>query len=108
MLFWIIRQFVCCTRQLSKLFGEKEHCHKKYVCVNNIPWLWVGAERSGQKYTVTELVNANIVYNLAIDAKYLTDVTKIYNVDRWLYLDPITLQELEFPLEGFVIENDSK
>jgi hypothetical protein len=76
--------------------------------VTKIPWLWIGAERAGQKYTVTDLINSNLVYNVPIDVDYLTNITKIYNVDRWLYLDPMTLQELEFPLEGFVIENDTE
>ena len=104
MLFWCIRKVICCAR----LFTKHLEVRRSYMRVTKIPWLWVGAERAGHKYTVTDLINSNLVYNIPIDTEYLTNITKIYNVDRWLYLDPMTLQELEFPLEGFVIENDTE
>jgi hypothetical protein len=82
---------------------EKQSLRK--VPVTKLPWLWLGAElRTGKIVTITDQVNKEVQVGDTVTNHYLEHLTGIYPVYRWLYLDPVTLNEQEIPLEGLTIE----
>ena len=88
--------------------NEVESITDEYVSPSHLPWLWIGAElETGEIVTVTEDVNQEVMYGDRVNEDYLVDVTRLFNVKRWLYLDPQTLKEEEIPLSGLLIGNDS-
>ena len=100
-LFW-------CRRKYTKLFDADEVVVTyEFISPSHLPWLWIGAQlEDGQIISVTEDVNEEVKYGDCVNEDYLVDVTRLFNVNRWLYLDPQTLKEEEIPLEGLLIEND--
>jgi hypothetical protein len=81
---------------------------KQKISPSNLPWLWIGAKlNDGRVETITETVNANVSYDDVITVEYLQTLTGLENVSKWMYLDPRTLFEEEFPAEGLVIKDDS-
>lgn len=109
--YWTYRAIFCCSRKWKQVCSVEEPIQIKYNSVHpsKTPWMWIGAEmKNGAIVTVTDQVNKHIVYDDVVDAGYLEAVTKLHTgVVRWLYLDPVTLNEQEFPPEGLVIQNDS-
>ena len=100
-LFW-------CRRKYAMLF-EEEPVIEERVSVQDLPWLWIGAELDNNIVTtVTDQINDEVQYGDRVNEDYLVDVTRIFNAKRWLYLDSQTLKEEEIPLSGLVIGNDTK
>jgi hypothetical protein len=67
-------------------------------------WLWVGAVVNGETIDVTERVNLT-------NEKYITPgllaiKSGLRDVEKWLYLDPKTFEQRQFPSDVFIIEND--
>jgi hypothetical protein len=70
--------------------------------------MWVGAELlDGRILTLTDVINPEIEYGDIISPIFLKNLTGLKDVVRWLYLNPKTFKEEEFPPEGLVIEDDS-
>jgi hypothetical protein len=109
--YWSYRAIFCCSRRFKQLCSIEEPVDFKYNSVHpsKTPWMWIGAEmKNGKIITVTDEVNKHIVYGDLVDETYLKCVTLLKkDVVRWLYLDPITLNEQEFPPEGLLIQDDS-
>lgn len=98
-LFW-------CKRKYAEMFNQPEEIHQ-FVSPSHLPWLWIGAEmEDGKVISITEDVNEEVRYGDCVNEDYLVDLTRLFHVRRWLYLNPQTLKEEEIPLEGLVIEND--
>lgn len=76
---------------------------KPEVPSNKLPWLWIGAEYTDTKYTVTDIVNQTIQYSTNVTPQLLTDITG-YHPLVWKYVDSETLEEKEFPPKGILIE----
>lgn len=100
-LFW-------CKRKYVEFFDvENLTTDHIFISPSHLPWLWIGAELDdGKIVSVTEDVNNEVQYGDCVNEDYLTDLTRLFNVTRWLYLNPQTLNEEEIPLAGLVIEND--
>lgn len=103
------RVFFWCKRKYVELFDIEDITVSDHVFVSpsHLPWLWIGAElNDGKVISITEDVNDEVRYGDRVNEDYLVDLTRLFNVKRWLYLHPETLKEEEIPLEGLVIEND--
>ena len=75
------------------------------IPINKLPWFWIGAEFSGRTEAVTEMVNQYVRYGKRITPDLLIEITGYTDVISWKYIDVETLEEKEFPSQGFVIEN---
>lgn len=96
----------CCVRLYNRLFYKP--LPKQKISTSNLPWLWIGVKfDDGRVESITDIVNSSVDYGDVITPTYLQSLTQIQNVKRWLYLDPTTLFEEEFPAEGLVIQDDS-
>jgi len=105
----VYRVFFWCKRKCTEFFDVEDITVTDYIFVSpsHLPWLWIGAELDdGKIVSITEDVNNEVRYGDHVNEDYLTDLTRLFNVRRWLYLNPQTLKEEEIPLEGLVIEND--
>jgi hypothetical protein len=72
---------------------------------SNLPWLWIGAVYSnGDVKDITEGVNQYTNYGMRITPKLLQLVLSDNSPVVWKYLDTKTLEEKEFPSEGFLID----
>jgi len=76
---------------------------KPEISSNKLPWLWIGAEYSDTKYTVTDIVNQTLKHSINVTPQLLTDITG-YHPLVWKYVDSETLEEREFPPTGILIE----
>jgi hypothetical protein len=99
---WLYRQvFECCRRVDRVLFSQKEKVDS--VPLSELPWMWVGAMYEDCNVVdYTAVVNEAVQYGVNIDVEWLEDVTHTHDV-TWLYLDPKSLEQKEFPSQGFVI-----
>ena len=102
---WLYRQvFNCCRRVDRFLFSQKEKVDNS-VPLSELPWLWVGAMYEDCNVVdYTAVVTGSVQYGVNIDIEWLEEVTQTHDVN-WLYLDPKSLEQKEFPSHGFVIYN---
>ena len=98
MLLYILRPIVWIVDILCPMRTAKPN-----VSFNKLPWLWIGAEYTNAKYTVTDIVNQTIQYSTNVTPQLLTDITG-YHPLVWKYVDAETLEEKEFPSKGILIE----
>jgi hypothetical protein len=75
---------------------------------HKLPWLWVGATVNDDEITVTNIVNRNIKYSKLITSDSISEITGYSQPIHWKYIDIKTLEEKEFPSEGFLIEDDDR
>lgn len=106
-LLWAYRALFYCRRNVLNFFFQEETDEPVHrVDVSDIPWLWVGGVSADDVgYTVTNEVNRSIDYGTHVTPAYLESVTGIPDIVSWKYLDPVELEEKEFPSEGFLIEH---
>lgn len=98
MLFWIFSKIekCCCPRKKR---------NEDTVPSSNLPWLWVGAVYpNGEVKDITEEVNRYTTYGMRITPKLLQLVLLDNSEVSWKYLDTKTLEEKDFPSEGFLID----
>ena len=71
--------------------------------------MWIGGyNSSGKLVDITEHINDVACYDEIIDDDFLYTSTHMYDVEQWMYIDAKTLEQKEFPTEGFIIrQNDS-
>lgn len=70
-----------------------------------VPWLFIGATlEDGTVVDYTCEVNDSLDYGLNVTTDWLDIITGAKNV-TWKYLDSKTLEEKDFPSEGFVIDD---
>ena len=102
---WVYRQvFACCFRVKNILFRPDDP-KPDIVPVSQLPWMWLGAMYADCNVVdYTSVVNESVQYGVQIDPQWLEQTTNARDV-TWLYLDPISLDQKEFPSEGFVIHN---
>ena len=101
---WLYRQvFWCCRRVDNFLFSPVKK--ETNVSASSVPWLWVGATfEDGNVVDYTCNINDTLEYGVTVTTEWLEIITGAKNV-TWKYLDPKTLEEKEFPSEGFVIDD---
>lgn len=104
---WIYRELYWCKRSLIKKFCPVEEPQEDSykVHADSLPWLWIGfAHSDGNSATMTKIVNNSLNYGLRVTPEYLDALTGLKDV-QWKYIDTKTLEEKDFPSEGFVIED---
>jgi len=94
---WVYRRFFSCKRYLCCKKSRSFVTSK--VPASAIPWMWIG---SGEE-SYTEIVNQNIVYGALLDKGFLNRITGLCEAE-WRYVDAKTLEYLDFPSSGFIIE----
>lgn len=98
MLFFIIRFFrnLCCPRKKRD---------EDIIPSSRLPWLWVGAVYpDGKIEDHTEYINKYSTYGMKITTNFM-DLALQEKADvTWKYIDTQTLEEKDFPSEGFVID----
>jgi hypothetical protein len=102
---WIYRQlFNCCRRVESILFSPPKKDEDE-VSPSILPWLWVGAHYpDGIIVDYTNQVNDNVYFGLHVTPELLNKIFKLTDV-TWRYLDTKTLETIDFPSAGFVIDD---
>lgn len=105
---WIYRELYWCRRALIKKFCPIEEEYTKLtVHANDLPWLWIGIKCPDESIiTSTYAVGEQVRYGTHVTVKYLENITGLTD-GVWMYIDSKTLEEKEFPSEGFVIEDVS-
>jgi hypothetical protein len=103
---WAYRQVFTCCRRIDNFFFSPEKNETLYAVDNSdLPWLWLGYVReNGVVRELTNDVNRIIEYGTTVDPEWLEYIFNVKNV-TWKYLDAKTLEEKEFPSEGFVIDD---
>ncbi len=102
---WIYREIYWCRRALIKQFCPIEEIVEETVHKDSLPWFWIGFVYSdGNSATMTETVNNSLQYGVRVTPEYLNKLTGLIDV-QWRYIDVKTLEEKDFPSEGFVIED---
>jgi hypothetical protein len=103
---WIYRQLYWCKRSITKkLCPDRDEYIKVTVHSDSLPWFWIGMNcPNGSVITVTEIVNKSIHYGRRVTPEFISDVTGIER-GVWKYMDIKTLEEKDFPSEGFIIED---
>ena len=72
-----------------------------------VPWLWVGAVYPHETLDATSKIEEVVRIGDKVDNDYLSSATG-YDPMKWKYLDMETLEEKDFPSDGFVIgENET-
>ena len=79
---------------------------KQTVSSSELPWLWIGIKNENGCITVTNDVNKTLRYDEYVTPSYLSVTTGLLH-GKWYYIDSETLEEKEFPSEGFIIRNVS-
>jgi hypothetical protein len=74
--------------------------------MKSLPWLWIGAVYPLETVDATNTIIDKILPGMRITPEYLSEVSGFYP-NSWKYLDAETLEEKEFPSDGFVIEDDT-
>ena len=100
---FVFRQLFMCSQRCARLCGFKYV--KKEIPSSKLPWFWIGAKTEDNDIeTVTEIVNRCIKYGNKIDVEFLEEITGIKDA-TWTYIDSETLDEKNFPSDGFLIES---
>jgi lysozyme family protein len=99
---WMYRQLYWCKRRLCP--GEVAP-KRIFVNTSNLPWFWIGIKHSAEScITVTDIVNCSLEYGIRVTPEYLSKVTG-FKDGNWKYVDSETLEEKDFPSDGFIIED---
>lgn len=102
---WVYRQVYWCRRSLIKQFCPKEEPKKVHVHSDSLPWFWIGMKYSDDSsVTVTDVINTEIQYGDCVTPEYLSRITG-FRDGTWRYMSAKTLEELDFPSVGFIIED---
>ena len=103
---WGYRQIYWLRRALIKQFCPEENNYPKVqVHSDNLPWFWIGIQyEDGTTVSVTDTINREINYGVRVTPRFLSKATGLIH-GTWKYVDVKTLEEKDFPSEGFIIED---
>lgn len=102
---WVYRQVFHCCRRIDNFLFSPAKKDESIVPVSTVPWLWIGARYAdGVTVEYTNEVNNTVDFGLRVTPEWLDYVFNEHDV-QWRYLDPKTLEEKDFPSEGFVIDD---
>lgn len=96
---------MCCCRSFyrcKRVYEEPKE--SKTMIPKKMPWIWIGAEVDGVIVDVTEKVS--LTTEKYITPGLLSEITNLRNVQKWLYIDAVSLTECQFPSDVFIIEED--
>jgi hypothetical protein len=99
---WVYRHaYWCCRRFCPRETSPKDI----FVSPATVPWLWVGMRYSDEEsITVTNIIAHQIYPGMRVTPDALTTITG-FKDGVWRYIDSETLEERDFPSEGFIIED---
>ena len=80
---------------------NNEETHSILTTTVDAPWLWVGAKYFGGVVDMTNSLKPYLVSGNILTPNLLTQIFPAHR--NWVYLDPVTLKEVEFPAEGITI-----
>lgn len=103
---WVYRQVFSCCFRIKNILFRPDDPHPEIVHASLLPWLWIGGVTGENTVDYTAEINSTIVYGMVVTTDWLDAVTNASPV-AWKYLDPKSLEEKDFPSDGFVIEDDS-
>jgi hypothetical protein len=104
---WAYRQVFDCCRRVDKILFKQPDLDIESVPFSKLPWLWIGAVYpNGKSVDHTNAVNNAAKMGLRVTPELLDCIFNTNDV-QWRYLDPKSLEEKEFPSDGFVIDNAS-
>ena len=97
---------MCCCRSFYRCKKLYEEPKQQKDILPRKRWIWAGAIVNGETIEITDTLNE-------MNEKYITpgllsERTKLWDVQKWLYLDPKTLEPRQFPSDVFIIEDDSE
>ena len=103
---WGYRQVYWIRRALIKKFCPEENTIPRVqVHSDSLPWFWIGMKyEDGTVVSVTEIVNQEVSYGTRVTPRFLSKATGLIH-GTWRYMDARTLEERDFPSEGFIIED---
>lgn len=103
---WAYRQLYWCKRRYIKMFYPEEiPVRKLHIHTDSLPWFWIGITYpDNSSISVTDVINNHIEYGDCVTPEYLSSVTG-FKDGTWRYMSAKTLEELDFPSEGFIIED---
>jgi hypothetical protein len=102
---WLYHQIFHCCRRIDRVLFAPDKNSDSGVPVSSLPWLWVGAKYpTGLVIEYTNELNDNIYFGAHVTTEWLNEVFEVADV-TWRYLDPKTLEEIDFPSSGFVIDD---
>ena len=105
-ILWMYRQAYLIQRGIvNKLCPVNKPYEKVGVHKDNLPWFWIGIlYNDGGSHTITDIINNSIDYDMHITPQYIRHVSEVYGgIIR--YMDAETLEEKDFPSDGFIIRN---
>ena len=106
MIRWLYSQFFCCKRRIQTLFGWDTDPIDRVsrLSVVDRPWMWIGGYGvSGKLVDITEDINEVACYGELIDHQFLQMISEMTDIEQWMYIDAKTLEQKNFPTEGFII-----
>jgi hypothetical protein len=101
---WLYRQAYWCRRR----FCPRDVPVKEiFVDKSSLPWFWIGLKYDDDKsISVTEVINSSIYPGTRVTCETLSQITG-FKDGVWRYVDSQTLEELDFPSDGFIIKDVS-
>lgn len=101
---WAWRQAYWCRRR----FCPRESSPKEiFVSAASLPWLWIGIKYADDSsITVTSVIASEIHPGMRVTPELLSRITG-FRDGTWRYIDTETLEEKDFPSDGFIIEDVS-
>lgn len=99
MLFFLIKFFIntCCPRKKRD---------DDVIPSSRLPWVWIGVPfADGNVGDMTYVINSAITRDIKlVNLDFLRSVFPVHPSLTWKYIDTETLEEKDFPSEGFVID----
>jgi len=101
---WLYHQVFHCCRRIDKILFSPEKKDESIVPITLLPWMWIGGvTNDGTTIDFTADVNEAVSYGVKITPEWLSDATGAKDV-VWKYLSATTLEQSDFPSDGFVID----
>jgi len=99
---WIYRQAYWCKRRFCPVERKPIEI---IVTPASLPWFWIGIKYADNScISVTDVINSTLEYGIRVTPEYLSRITG-FKDGTWRYVSAETLEELDFPSEGFIIED---
>lgn len=99
---WVYRQAYWCGRRFCP---RETPPRQPFINPSSLPWLWIGIKYSDENVvTVTNIVNSHLHAGMRVTTRNLSRMTG-FGGGTWRYIDTETLEERDFPSEGFIIED---
>ena len=99
--------FGCCRRVDKLLFRDETQPRKELILeipLPTYPWLSIAGVRGDDEIDVTELVNIKVESGQTVTSEWLAEISGESNIEKWEYIDSLTIEVKEITSEGLVNE----